>query len=71
MLAELPAMIPMCPPGIRNSSVSVLLTFDRIGSDWHGGDVIAFGDHAGTCSRRFISRLLDHLVLALADFVAR
>jgi len=51
--------------------VSVLLTFDRIGSDWHGGDVIAFGDHAGTCSRRFISCLLDHLVLALADFVAR
>ena len=37
LLAELPAMIPMCPPGIRNSSVSVLLTFDRIGSDWHGG----------------------------------
>lgn len=37
LLAPLPAMMPMCPPGIRKSSLSLLLTFDWIVWDWQGG----------------------------------
>jgi hypothetical protein len=37
LLAPLSAMILMCPPQDGNSSLSVLLNFDVMGSDWHDG----------------------------------
>ena len=33
LLAPLPAIIPMCPPATRKSSLSLLLTFAMMGSD--------------------------------------
>ena len=39
-------MIPMCPPATRKSSLSTLLTFAIIGSDWHARrNVVALRDH--------------------------
>ncbi len=37
LAAPLPAMMPMWPPEIRNSSLSALLTFDMMDSDWQPG----------------------------------